>query len=78
MQPPDRQNAMIMCFDNLMDGIGCNLLPHNRDKYVIQTAPLCHSYVFLRFTQNLTVFRRDVGNSLKDVTVYTTTTDMMT
>ena len=35
MQPPDRQNSMMMCFDNLMDGIEYNLCLKNRDKYAI-------------------------------------------
>lgn len=43
MQPPDRQNAMIMCFDNLMNDIGYNLLPQNRDKYISLSLSLTHS-----------------------------------
>ncbi|CAH1259314.1 XPO7 [Branchiostoma lanceolatum] len=48
-QPPDKQQAMALCFENLMDGIERSLLTKNRD----------------RFTQNLSVFRRDVNDSLK-------------
>ena len=32
MQPLERQSAMMVCFDNLMDGIERNLQPRNRDK----------------------------------------------
>ena len=31
MQPVERQNAMMLSFDNLMDGIEGNLQPRNRD-----------------------------------------------
>ena len=31
MQPVERQNSMMLCFDNLMDGIERNLQPRNRD-----------------------------------------------
>ncbi|RXG54554.1 Exportin-7 [Armadillidium vulgare] len=48
-QAPDKQNAMSQWFDNLMEGIEPNLLTKNRDK----------------FTQNLSVFRRDINESLK-------------
>ncbi|KAI0211190.1 Exportin-7 [Lamellibrachia satsuma] len=48
-QPADKQTAMAQCFDNLMDGIDRTLLTKNRD----------------RFTQNLSMFRRDVNDSLK-------------
>lgn len=62
LQPPERQNAMVLCFDNLMDGIEYNLAIRNRDK----------------FTQNLSVFRRDLTISPKDISTVTPTSDMMT
>ncbi|XP_077991950.1 exportin-7-like [Glandiceps talaboti] len=48
-QPLEKQESMHVCFENLMDGIERNLLTKNRD----------------RFTQNLSVFRREVNDSLK-------------
>ncbi|XP_071792798.1 exportin-7-like [Asterias amurensis] len=51
-QPVEKQEDMRMCFKNLMDGIEANLRTKNRD----------------RFTQNLSVFRRDVNDSLKTST----------
>ncbi|XP_044003499.1 exportin-7 isoform X1 [Aphidius gifuensis] len=48
-QPVDKQGAMAQWFENLMDGIEPNLLSKNRD----------------RFTQNLSMFRRDINDSLK-------------
>ncbi|XP_025093793.1 exportin-7-like isoform X2 [Pomacea canaliculata] len=48
-QPSEKQETMAQCFQNLMDGIERSLLTKNRD----------------RFTQNLSVFRRDVNDSLK-------------
>ncbi|XP_062503145.1 exportin-7-like [Corticium candelabrum] len=53
MQPTDRQRAMEVYFQSLMEGVERNLLPKNRD----------------RFTQNLSVFRRDVNNSMKEMPV---------
>ncbi|EDO48742.1 predicted protein, partial [Nematostella vectensis] len=47
--PPDKRDEMTMCFRNLMEGVECSLVAKNRD----------------RFTQNLSIFRRDVYNSLK-------------
>ncbi|XP_059083848.1 exportin-7-like [Tigriopus californicus] len=62
-QPSDKQTAMATWFKNLMEGIERNLLTKNRD----------------RFTQNLSVFRRDINDSLKGPNVTTTTVnDMMT
>jgi len=55
-QSVDKQPAMERCFTNLMEGIECSLLSKNRDK----------------FTQNLSVFRRDVNDSLKSETKSTT------
>ncbi|XP_052225839.1 exportin-7-like [Dreissena polymorpha] len=48
-QPQDKQQTMVQCFDGLMEGIERSLLTKNRD----------------RFTQNLSLFRRDVNDSLK-------------
>ncbi|XP_056631619.1 exportin-7 isoform X1 [Diorhabda sublineata] len=62
-QPPDKQAAMAQWFENLMDGIERNLLTKNRD----------------RFTQNLSMFRRDINDSLKGPNVNTSSVnDMMT
>jgi len=48
-QPMEKQTTMVQWFDGLMDGIERNLMTKNRD----------------RFTQNLSIFRRDVTDSLK-------------
>lgn len=48
-QSPDKQQALATWFNNLMDGVERNLLMKNRD----------------RFTQNLSLFRRDINDSLK-------------
>jgi len=63
-QPPDKQAAMAQWFENLMDGIERNLLTKNRD----------------RFTQNLSMFRRDINDSLKgpNMTNSPGSADMMT
>merc|ERR1719412_715973 len=62
-QPTAKQSSMATWFKNLMEGIERNLLTKNRD----------------RFTQNLSVFRRDINDSLKGPNVTTTTVnDMMT
>merc|ERR1712183_1073568 len=62
-QPASKQTSMATWFKNLMDGVERNLLTKNRDK----------------FTQNLSVFRRDINDSLKGPNVTTTTVnDMMT
>jgi len=64
MQAPDKQEQMVTCFRNLMDGVERSLVAKNRD----------------RFTQNLSVFRRDVNNSLKSTSsasTSTTASDMM-
>uniref|UniRef100_A0A1I8J1Y4 Separase n=1 Tax=Macrostomum lignano TaxID=282301 RepID=A0A1I8J1Y4_9PLAT len=45
----ERQSAVSACFDKLMEGVERNLLVRNRDK----------------FTQNLSLFRRDIGDALK-------------
>ena len=62
-QPASKQSSMATWFKNLMEGVERNLLTKNRDK----------------FTQNLSVFRRDINDSLKGPNVTTTTVnDMMT
>ncbi|XP_074108338.1 ran-binding protein 16 isoform X1 [Cotesia typhae] len=62
-QPVDKQAAMAQWFENLMDGIEPNLLTKNRD----------------RFTQNLSMFRRDINDSLKGPNMSANSTnDMMT
>ncbi|XP_043270659.1 exportin-7 isoform X2 [Venturia canescens] len=62
-QPVDKQAAMAQWFENLMDGIEGNLLTKNRD----------------RFTQNLSLFRRDINDSLKGPNMSAnSTSDMMT
>jgi len=62
-QPASKQTSMATWFKNLMDGVERNLLTKNRDK----------------FTRNLSVFRRDINDSLKGPNVTTTTVnDMMT
>ena len=64
-QPEERRTQMEQCFHNLMDGVEFSLLTKNRD----------------RFTQNLSVFRREVNYSMKTNTSVTATTvtvgDMM-
>merc|ERR1712183_666049 len=62
-QPTAKQSSMATWFKNLMEGIERNLLTKNRD----------------RFTQNLSVFRRDINDSLKGPNVAasaTTVNDM--
>jgi len=62
-QAPDKQTIMAQWFENLMEGIERNLLTKNRD----------------RFTQNLSVFRRDINDSLKGPSVSSASiNDMMT
>ena len=64
-QPGDKRAAMMTWFENLMDGIERNLLTKNRD----------------RFTQNLSVFRRDINDGLKGPNVTNNSSsvnDMMT
>ncbi|KAJ8260590.1 hypothetical protein COCON_G00163130 [Conger conger] len=60
-QPPEKQQAMHLCFENLMEGIERNLLTKNRD----------------RFTQNLSVFRREVNDSMKNSTYGVNSNEMM-
>ncbi|XP_046431531.1 exportin-7 isoform X1 [Neodiprion fabricii] len=62
-QPVDKQGAMAQWFENLMDGIERNLLTKNRD----------------RFTQNLSMFRRDINDFLKGPNMSANSvSDMMT
>ena len=89
-QPVAKQTSMATWFKNLMDGIERNLLTKNRDRQVPpsymhffrfgNSADLFFSPDFyFRFTQNLSVFRRDINDSLKGPNVATTTVnDMMT
>ncbi|XP_014748413.1 PREDICTED: exportin-7 [Sturnus vulgaris] len=60
-QPPEKQQAMHLCFENLMEGIERNLLTKNRD----------------RFTQNLSAFRREVNDSMKNSSYGVNSNDMM-
>uniref|UniRef100_A0A2K5NWS3 Exportin 7 n=1 Tax=Cercocebus atys TaxID=9531 RepID=A0A2K5NWS3_CERAT len=60
-QPPEKQQAIFLCFENLMEGIERNLLTKNRD----------------RFTQNLSAFRREVNVFLKNSTYGVNSNDMM-
>ncbi|CAM9617883.1 unnamed protein product [Rangifer tarandus platyrhynchus] len=48
-QPLPKQEALAQCFRSLMEGVEQNLSLKNRDK----------------FTQNLSVFRRDVAEALR-------------
>ncbi|XP_014255047.1 exportin-7 isoform X2 [Cimex lectularius] len=62
-QPADKQSAMAQWFENLMEDIERNLVTKNRDK----------------FTQNLSIFRRDVNDALKGPFLTTASaSDMMT
>lgn len=49
MQPIERQSMMEQWFEHLMEGVDRNLLTKNRN----------------RFTQNLSVFRRDINDMMK-------------
>ncbi|XP_043925027.1 ran-binding protein 17 [Protopterus annectens] len=63
-QPSDKQEAIQQCFANLMEGVERNLLVKNRD----------------RFTQNMSIFRRDVTEALRsedDSNVEQVNLDMM-
>lgn len=60
-QLPEKQGVMAQWFENLMDGIERNLQTKNRE----------------RFTQNLSVFRRDINDSLKGPNTLNTMNDMM-
>lgn len=91
-QPPEKQQAMHLCFENLMEGIERNLLTKNRDRWVPargrggreggggQGRPRsrketpCLSF---RFTQNLSAFRREVNDSMKNSTYGVNSNDMM-
>lgn len=71
-QPSDKQSSMAQWFDNLMEGIERNLLTKNRDRFVpnpqfygLFSLMVCLIIFILRFTQNLSVFRRDINDSLK-------------
>lgn len=81
-QPPDKQAAMAQWFENLMDGIERNLLTKNRDRYFNRYCGFFCIFLFGffgRFTQNLSMFRRDINDSLKGPNVNTSSvSDMMT
>ncbi|GBP42743.1 Exportin-7 [Eumeta japonica] len=64
IQPRDKQPHLAHWFDGLMAGIERNLLPKNRD----------------RFTQNLSMFRRDINDLLKGTSAVASASanDMMT
>ncbi|XP_074643906.1 exportin-7-like [Tubulanus polymorphus] len=59
-QSVDKQADMAQCFEKLMEGIERSLLMKNRD----------------RFTQNLSVFRRDMNNTLKSAANNTSATSV--
>ena len=64
-----------------MKDVGRNLSAKNRDKYAIMYWCISSDDGGVnRFTQNLSVFRRDVWSCMKDVMAPTSTTssDMMT
>uniref|UniRef100_A0A6I8NG61 RAN binding protein 17 n=1 Tax=Ornithorhynchus anatinus TaxID=9258 RepID=A0A6I8NG61_ORNAN len=61
-QPASKREALDQCFRNLMDGVEQNLLVKNRD----------------RFTQNMSVFRRDMAEALRsDGNTESSNLDMM-
>mgnify|MGYP001858283430 CR=1 FL=1 len=88
-QPPEKQQAMHLCFENLMEGIERNLLTKNRDRSVRGAAqspggvgdgrrtPSLTLCLSLRFTQNLSAFRREVNDSMKNSTYGVNSNDMM-
>ncbi|CAG4958643.1 unnamed protein product [Colias eurytheme] len=61
-QARHRQHHLAHCFDQLMGGVERNLLTKNRD----------------RFTQNLSMFRRDINDLLKGTSMGSSVNDMMT
>lgn len=78
-QPLDKQQTIAHWFDNLMENVERNLSMKNRDKYVLISFPISVVIVCLlvwyqnkiyclcvfRFSQNLSLFRRDVNETLK-------------
>ena len=68
-QPVDKQGLMAQWFENLMDGIERNVTAKNRDRYCYFCflVRCCYNLRIFphRFTQNLSLFRRDVNESLK-------------
>lgn len=86
-QPREQQAAMDRCFTNLMDSVERNLLTKNKDKYVISNLNRTVGRVMVnvtvvnfafRFTQNLSIFRKEVDESLRDPNTTASVTDMMT
>lgn len=66
-QPPEKQNAMAIFFDNLMEGVERNLLVRNRD----------------RFTQNISSFKKEIAekstsNSMGSAVNVASTDNMIT
>lgn len=61
VQPPNKQQSMVDCFKSLMENVERSLVGKNRD----------------RFTQNLSIFRRDVTSLSKNPAENPVTTDMM-
>ena len=75
------QQSMASSFEELMKDVGRNLSAKNRDKYAnIYWCITSDNIEVSRFTQNLSVFKRDVWSCMKDVMAPTSTTssDMMT
>lgn len=73
-QPLDKQQTIAHWFDNLMENVERNLSMKNRDKYVwilfcllllLYQNDLLNFVYFFRFSQNLSLFRRDVNETLK-------------
>lgn len=75
-QPLDKQQTIAHWFDNLMENVERNLSMKNRDKWVFLIGHLVnHIALWLffqfaivcifRFSQNLSLFRRDVNETLK-------------
>ncbi|GCC33804.1 hypothetical protein chiPu_0012275 [Chiloscyllium punctatum] len=60
-QDPEQQQTLNACFEKLMEGVEQNLLIKNRD----------------RFTQNMSIFKRDVTETLRICTTANTPVDMM-
>lgn len=74
-QPLDKQQTIAHWFENLMENVERNLSMKNRDKYVTSqtlsridklNSILTNWIRFdFRFSQNLSLFRRDVNETLK-------------
>lgn len=67
-QPIEKQEFMVQWFNGLMEGIERNLTVKNRERWVTESVESFWLDIFVfvfRFTQNLSMFRRDITNSLK-------------